>query len=117
MANIGGFRLSSIPPQNPTFVNWGNAIISFGVHGGRTLAVGSLGVVEVTGAEALRLDSSAVSVGAGALWTSGALARHRCVLLRSTSQRRTHDSGCRPRRTLQALDDVKIASGGGSTLT
>ena len=113
MANIGGFRLSSIPPQNPTFVNWGNAIISFGVHGGRTLAVSSLGVVEVTGAEALRLDSSAVSVGAGSsldIGSAGTTSMRSSSFDLSTADDTIMVAG--RDMHLQALDDVKIASGG-----
>jgi hypothetical protein len=112
MTDVSGFRISSTPAQNPTFENWGDAIVSFGVHGGDTLALSTLGVVEVTSGEALRLESQGVALNSGDAIEigSGGQTSMRAQTLDTTTSEDTIMVAGRDMR-LQALDDVKLVAG------
>ena len=112
ISDIGGFRLSSTPPQNPTYGDWGDVVISFGVHGGDTLALSTLGVVEVTSGEGLRLESKSVAMNSGDTIEigSGGLTALRAQTFDTTTADDTIMVAGRDMR-LQALDDVKLVAG------
>ena len=112
MSDVGGFRLSATPAQNPSFVDWGDTVVTFGVHGGDTLALSTLGVVEVTSAEGLRLESKQVAVSSGDTIEigSGGLTALRAQTFDTTTADDTIMVAGRDMR-LQALDDLKLAAG------